>query len=516
MLETLEKPQFIPEKEPQKTPEKILQDVLPTAWEEALEFAKQKNFATEEEIKKRIELAKKYNIEIEHFFYNPDTLGYTIEVEDQIKPVSNESVLTNNFCQEFSRQTRTPVLAIFNARAGTIYSYGPSSLNTQLNFQFEKLSDKENIPDEQKQKFIDGLRQKFAQDVQKTKEWQSNKKLAILNTAQTWIENNKIDSLVLSINNFRIKSTKASPNADLKYTSFDSVPSQTQKCWENHSTILIDASKASKPGSFSRFEDEYCREIKKFPKLCFLPASQIEQKVTEIIKETQETNQSHDGDPSEKSLICLNSYRKNRRWANDYLWWDNFSWVLGKMGKKFRHRKNVELPEGEQPNLPTEKIIKTAERVEYLSEKIKNTLRYYMRDEKGENWFEREFNGLMIAKGLKPGTEEYLKKFRAWVPYETYEHSGLDNKEKELIEKEFTQAIAFTPGLKHGTKEYEERYKRYLEIYLAFTPHKTYEAGKAKLDNKGYPIPRAEEIAAKAAEDELTRIEEAMQELKEV
>jgi len=124
-------------KELEKSPAEMLRKSLPLVWEEALRVAQEKGFATPEGIKKRIDLAKKYNLEIEHFFYSPEQLKKEIPTQELIKKTAKESEYIRELIKEFSIQSNKPVLCIFNARGGTIYSYGADNLNTCLNSQYE-------------------------------------------------------------------------------------------------------------------------------------------------------------------------------------------------------------------------------------------------------------------------------------------------------------------------------------------------------------------------------------------
>lgn len=58
----------------------------------------------------------------------------------------------------------------------------------------------------------------------------------------------------------------------------------------------------------------------------------------------------------------------------------------------------------------------------------------------------------------------------------------------------------------------EKGTKEYLAMFRKWVPYETDEKGEAKLDEKGYPIPRKTAPMTVAAEDELARVEAAMEE----
>ena len=86
----------IEEKELEKAPEEMLKHALPLSWERALENLIVKEANSEkflkEKIKKRIDLAKKYNLETEHFFYDPEKLEKDwIQAKDDLLNLLSES-----------------------------------------------------------------------------------------------------------------------------------------------------------------------------------------------------------------------------------------------------------------------------------------------------------------------------------------------------------------------------------------------------------------------------------------
>ena len=437
----------------------MLQEALPLAWEEALRFAQEKGFATKKEIKKRIDLAEKYNLEVEHFFYDPEKLEKEIPSQEQIKSTAQTLTYTNEFAKEFSQQFKTPVLCIFNARCGTIYSYGMDTRNNQLNYQFKELFKKEN-------KMVRELRNEFSRDLKSNQCWRTNKRLALIKTANKWMENGRLSYHLEYDLNTKFPSAGSSDYIDNKTGDIINKNERDGLHMKKSDVnfFFVDSSSFRHgPASFSRIihrmqvgNFKYLRRkhIDDYGQDKLSP----DRAVLNILSQTNESSPVSTKilfDPSTNNDLKKVSYVEAGVSKKGYgdVWWDNFPQVLGKIGKKFVHKL--------ERLFPTEKFAKSAQCVEYLSRKVKVALRYYQKDEEGRNWYERNFEGIMLGKKNVPekGSKEYLEMFRKWVPYETDEK------------------------------------------------------GEGKLDDKGYPIPRKEAPMTMAAEDELARVEAAMGEI---
>ncbi|MBU4332751.1 hypothetical protein KKD19_02840 [Patescibacteria group bacterium] len=444
----------------EKTVEEMLKEALPLAWEEALRFAKREGFAVKEEIKKRIDLAKKYNLEVEHFFYDPEELNKEIPNQQEFVKTAEGLELVNEFAEEFSKHYKKPMFCIFNARNGTIFSYGMDTLSTQLNTQLEKITVKE-------EKSVQELRNEFARGLKENPHYKMNKNLALIETAKNWMNQGKIEYLSLGLKRFRVSSATADASSDYRHAfnpREEAVMKECVKMLEDDlcSVVFIDASAKFRqtldfPHSFSAIDSEMARQGAdrgfEFTEL-MEPGVEIKRSVKYAVNETDFRREKW----GFLDVTSSKSMKTGKEW---FQWFDNFPQLYGKFGKEFGHRDRVfELNKGGESS--NERIIQSAQRIEYLSQKVKIALRYYQKDEEDRNWYERNFEGIMLGKKDAPekGSKEYLEMLRKWVPYESDEK------------------------------------------------------GEAKLDDKGYPIPRKEAPMTMAAEDELARVEAAMGELK--
>ncbi len=446
-------------KELEKSPEEMLYQALPLAWEEALEFAEKNGFATSEEIKKRIDLAKKYNLEIEYFFYSADDINPCVERgldpgKDYLKRTAEELENVMDVSDELSTQNHRPTYCIFNARCGTIYSYGIDLFSTQFNRQIaQKMEKNGDVATPEKIKLA---RDKFTNDVKTNPRFKWNKKLALLEVAEEWIKKEEIDCLTISETDFKIPSTPANAEEDANYSKnwpIDKthLPKHFDITCAKFPLLIVDAGKFGHPGSFLNIMSE--RNISENHDF-YLMKPNLEKKETLTDAERAEMASRGLIYPKHDNPCVLFCPFDDEAYLYSEAtpWWDNVPVVLGTMGKRFEHQSKL---------YPSEKIVKEAIRVEYASNKIRDNLRYYQKDGDGKNWFERNFEGIMLGKKDAPekGNRGYLERFRKWVPYETNEK------------------------------------------------------GEAILDDKGYPVPRAEAPMTIAAQDELARLEAAMEEL---
>lgn len=460
----------IEEKELEKSPEEMLKEALPLVWEEALKYliaqriekyfqAIQEEYHKKtgrgipllneamkclpqdvqddlkREIKRRLDLAKKYNLEAEHFFYSPEKLERKIPTQEQIEKTAKEMTLVNEFLREFSKYSKKPVFCIFNARGGTIYSYGLDTLNAQLNFGFKETIQRQerNKISSKQPRTCQELRKLFAEDLRYHPSWLLNKNSVLLDVAENWLKRGRLTFFIGRTINTRVPSYYGKIYMDDKIRNI---------IWEHSNIVFLDVSERREgPHSFENMTKEVgggASVVSLYEYCQTLPTHGLPLKLVDRIKREQ----------NHSSRIYFDPYIDKGK----DLWWDNFPQLLGRTGKQMGHG---------QEDLPTERIVQSAKQVEYLSEKVKNALRYYQKDEEGRNWFERNFEGIMLGKEDAPekDTKEYLEKFRKWVPYETDEK------------------------------------------------------GEAVLDDKGYPVPCKTAPMTVAAEDELARLEAAMEEL---
>lgn len=443
--------------ETKKSSEELLKEILPLPWKEAFQFAKKKGFDNPEGVKKRIDLAKKYNLEIEHFFYDPKKIEEEMPTKEQIKKTAEELMYVNKFTKDLSKNSQTPIFCIFNARCGTIYSYGIDILQTQLNLQFEDLARKET-------KSIQNLRDEFVKDLKSNKYWRQSKKLSLMDVTDNWILKGRISYFLCSTVNTKISSripsghqvTRNSIHKLLSHIDQDTDAVMNK----GYNILFIDTTtrpleQRETPNSFNIMPKLLDDVNKEYSKLDIKDRTFSFKKDAYSVFTEMRKKQIF-------SLCASHSREKGLSFMFDptsySVWWDNMPQIFGKISKKFGYGHRG------MPEIPTEQIVQSAQKVEYLSEKIKNALRFYERDEEDKNWFERNFEGGILSRKNTPkkGSKEYLNLFRKWVPY------------------------------------------------------KTDEKGEAILDDKGYPIPHENNIMALAAEDELNRLESAIEELKEI
>lgn len=98
---------------------------------------------------------------------------------------------------------------------------------------------------------------------------------------------------------------------------------------------------------------------------------------------------------------------------NSDAWWDDNPHFLG-------HRADRYTSEHERRDTL---VVEVGGHLVFISEKIENTIKLLDVDSKGKNWFQRNFEGYLTSSPEKPklGTARYRELYRAWVPFETNE-----------------------------------------------------------------------------------------------
>lgn len=267
------------------------------------------------------------------------------EVSDQdLKKTAKECFYVISFAKKISETFKRPLFVIFNARNGTVFSYGMPSIRQQLELQFIELSKREN-------KLLTETKKEFWQEAKNHPNYAKNKRLAVLKVARNWMTNGRLKYFIDFTVNFRYPSLS---------THKIFIPAKIREIIDDCQTadiLFVDTGYCLLPATIgpgfgqnkpinsylnvNRKTFIFSNKLHKLPPDFSKITEQVKTDIDELIK----------NDPKELFFIMLVPAYIISDQQLKRPWYDNNPIVLGPIGRKFAHESNHKPTSQKEKNL---------------------------------------------------------------------------------------------------------------------------------------------------------------------
>lgn len=268
------------------------------------------------------------------------------EISSQdLEKTAKECFYVASFSRKFSETVRRPLFVIFNARNGTIFSYGMPSVRQQLELQFADLSRQED-------KSPTKIKKEFWQEVKNRPDYIKNKKLAVLKTAQNWITQGRLKYFVDFTVNFRYPSLST-------HETF--IPDKIREIVDHCRTadiLFVDTGYCLLPATIgtgfgkNKPIDSYLNVQERKTITLANKLHKLPQNFSEITKQVNtDIDEFIKNDRKELFFVMLVPAYIIGEQRLERPWYDNNPMVLGPIGRRFAHESNLKPSSKEEKNL---------------------------------------------------------------------------------------------------------------------------------------------------------------------